>query len=63
MTSQLVDMLHLELEPVGVFLGNSDATCDIVASPGKRNCVVPFLLSAARGKVAAIDEERTVAVG
>ena len=57
MSSQLVDMLHLELEPVGVFLGNVDATCDIAAVPGKRNCVVPFLLSAARGKVAAIDEE------
>ena len=57
MSSQLVDMLHLELEPVGVFLGNVDATCDIAAEPGKRNCVVPFLLSAARGKVAAIDEE------
>ena len=50
-------MLHLELEPVGVFLGNTDATCDMQAQPGKRNCVVPFLLSAARGKIVGIDEE------
>ena len=57
MTTQLVEMLHLELEPVGVFLGNADATCDTQAQPGKRNCVVPFLLSAARGKIVGIDEE------
>ena len=57
MTTQLVEMLHLELEPVGVFLGNADATCDMQAQPGKRNCVVPFLLSAARGKIVGIDEE------
>ena len=57
MDAKLVEMLHLELEPVGVFLGNADATCDMQAQPGKRNCVVPFLLSAARGKIVGIDEE------
>ena len=57
MASELVEMLHLELEPVGVFLGNAEAECDLVASPSKRNCVVPFLLAAARGKVAGMDEE------
>ena len=57
MGNELVEMLHLELEPVGVFLGNAEAECDLAALPGKRNCVVPFLLSAARGKVVGIDEE------
>ena len=57
MGTKLVEMLHLELEPVGVFLGNAKADCDLLAQPGKRNCVVPFLLSAARGKVVGIDEE------
>ena len=57
MNDKLVEMLHLELEPVGIFLGNADAECDTLAQPGKRNCVVPFLLSAARGKVVGIDEE------
>ena len=57
MNDKLVEMLHLKLEPVGIFLGNADAGCDTLAQPGKRNCVVPFLLSAARGKVVGIDEE------
>ena len=57
METTLAEMLHLELEPVGVFLGNADAECDMQAQPGKRNCVVPFLLSAARGKIVGIDDE------
>ena len=57
MDVQLIQMLHLELEPVGIFLGNTDAECDIAASPEKRNCIVPLLLSAARGKVISVDEE------
>ena len=56
MQSKLVEMLHLDLEPVGIYFGNTEAECDVVAEPGKRNCVVPFLLSAARGKVAGIAE-------
>ncbi len=49
-------MLHLELEPVGIFFGNTAAKCDLEASPDKRNCVVPFLLSAAD----ALPAERTM---
>ena len=63
MKSKLVEMLHLELEPVGVFLGNAEADCDLVASPGKRNCVVPFLLAAARDRVAGMDEEACTCPG
>ncbi|MDO5118131.1 MAG: DUF169 domain-containing protein [Eggerthellaceae bacterium] len=57
MDVQLIQMLHLELEPVGIFLGNTDAECDITASPEKRNCIVPLLLSAAHGKAISVDEE------
>jgi len=57
MKSKLVEMLHLDLEPVGIFFGNADAECETIAEPGKRNCVVPFLLAAARGKVVGITEE------
>ena len=57
MQSKVAEMLHLELEPVGIYLGNAIAECDIQAQPGKRNCIVPFLLSAARGKVIGVDDE------
>lgn len=57
MTCEMVEMLHLELEPVGVFLGNEGASCDLDASPGNRNCIVPLLLSAARGKTVSVDDK------
>ena len=56
MGKKLAQMLHLELEPVGIFFGNTAAKCDLEASPDKRNCVVPFLLSAAKGKIVSMDE-------
>ncbi|MBQ6818375.1 MAG: DUF169 domain-containing protein [Clostridia bacterium] len=56
MDKKLAQMLHLELEPVGIFFGNTAAKCDLEASPDKRNCVVPFLLSAAKGKIVSMDE-------
>jgi len=61
--STLSNMLHLELEPVGVYLGNETASCDALAQTGKRNCVVPFLLSAARGSIVGIDEEACTCPG
>ena len=63
MDNRLTEMLHLDLEPVGVFLGNADAPCDFAASPEKRNCVVPLLLAAARGKTIALDEESCTCPG
>ena len=56
MNKKLVQMLHLELEPVGIYFGNTSASCDLQASPEKRNCVVPFLMAAAKGKIASMDE-------
>lgn len=63
MESKLVERLHLDLEPVGIYFGNADAACDMTAEPGRRNCVVPFLLAAARGKVAGITEEGSTCPG
>ncbi len=56
MDRKLVEMLHLEMEPVGIYFGNTEAKEDLAASPGKRNCVVPFLMAAAKGRITAIDE-------
>ncbi len=50
MEMKMVEMLHLALEPVGIFLGNTCAKCDLEASSQKRNCVIPFVLAAAKGK-------------
>ncbi len=56
MDQKLVEMLHLELEPVGIFFGNTTADCDFAASPEKRNCVISFVTAAAKGTVVSIDE-------
>lgn len=63
MDSNIVEMLHLELEPVGVFFGNTSARCDVEAAPRRRNCVILFLLSAAHGHVACLDEESCTCAG
>jgi len=56
MDMKLVEMLHLELEPVGVFFGNTAAKSDLEASADKRNCVIPFILAAAKGKITSMDD-------
>lgn len=56
MDRKLVEMLHLELEPVGIFFGNTAMECDMEADPAKRNCVIPFVMVAARGKTVSMDE-------
>lgn len=56
MQKKLVEMLHLELEPVGIYFGNTTAKSDLEASPDKRNCVIPFVMAAAKGKIASMDE-------
>lgn len=57
MDHKLAEMLYLEQEPVGVFFGNTEVVCDKDASPETRNCVVPFLLAAAKGKSVSMDEQ------
>ena len=54
MNEKIVEMLHLSLEPVGIFLGNTSAICELEASPQKRNCVIPFVLAAAKGKMCGL---------
>ena len=56
MSKKLAEMLHLDLEPVGIFFGNTTAVCETEASPDKRNCVIPFLMAAANGKIVGMDE-------
>lgn len=56
MNKKLVEMLHLELEPVGIFFGNTTAKSELEANPEKRNCIVSFLMAAAKGKIISIDE-------
>jgi len=53
---RMIDMLHLDLEPVGIFFGNTNAASELEAAPGKRNCVIPFVLAAAKGKISSLDE-------
>ena len=57
MEKELLNMLHLKWEPVGIFLGETNAVCDINVSPDKRNCVIPFLMGASKGKIISMDEE------
>lgn len=57
MYNKLTQMLHLKIEPVGVFFGNTAAECDLDAAADKRNCVMPFLMAAAKGKMISMNEE------
>lgn len=63
MDTKLVERLHLDLEPVGIFFGNTSAECDLKANPGKRNCVIPFLLASAKGKITCMDEASCTCAG
>lgn len=56
MDSKLVEMLHLDLEPVGIFFGNIDTKSELEAMPEKRNCVIPFVMAAAKGKITSMNE-------
>lgn len=56
MEQKLVGLLHLELEPVGIFFGNTTARSDLEASPAKRNCVISFVWAAANRKITSMDE-------
>ena len=56
MTKKLVELLHMELEPVGIFFGNTSTEDELKADPQKRNCVIPFVMAAAKGKITSIDE-------
>jgi len=56
MDKKLAEMLHLELEPVGIFFGNTAAKSELEADSSKRNCVIPFVMAAAKGKITSMDE-------
>ena len=55
--NRVIQMLHLKSEPVGIYLGNTDTVCDFDALPEKRNCVIPLLIAASKGKTISMNEE------
>lgn len=57
MKNKLIQWLHLETEPVGIFLGNTAVVCDFDASPDKRNCVIPLLMAASKGRTVSMSEK------
>lgn len=63
MNKTMVEMLHLELEPVGIYFGNTSAKSELEASPEKRNCVIPFVLTASKGKITSMDEAGCTCAG
>lgn len=63
MEHTLVERLHLKLEPVGIFFGNTTAKSDLAASPAAKNCVIPFILAAAKGKITSMDEAGCTCAG
>ena len=63
MNKKLAEMLHLDLEPVGIFFGNTAANCELEAFPDRRNCLIPFLMAAAKGKIAGMDEKSCTCPG
>ena len=50
MSKTLAERLHLDMEPIGVFFANTEAVCDFSPTAETRNCVVPLLMAAAKGK-------------
>ena len=57
MQNKLVQMLHMEREPVGIYFANTTAVCDIDADPKDRNCVIPFLMKVSEGQTVSMNEE------
>ena len=57
MDKLLVKKLHLKLEPIGIFFGNTTTKCDLDVLPNKHNCVIPFLMSSAKGKTISMDDK------
>ena len=57
MKNKLIQWLHLEAEPVGIFLGNTAVVCEFNASPDKRNCVIPLLMAASKGRTVFMSEK------
>jgi uncharacterized protein (DUF169 family) len=57
MQQRLVQMLHLQREPVGIFFANTTAVCDVDTNPQTRNCVIPQLMKASEGKTVSMDEK------
>ena len=60
---KLTELLHLEMEPIGIFFGNTTAPCDLVPTSEAHNCLVPLLMAAGKGKTIAMDEANCTCPG
>ena len=54
--ARMTQMLHLDVEPVGVFFA-CEAPADFEPGPDTRNCAATLLLASAKGKTIALTEE------
>ena len=50
MNKKIVEMLHLSLEPVGIFLGNTYAISELEASPQKKELCYSFCFGCSQRK-------------
>lgn len=57
MDFKLINLLHLEWQPVGLFYVDEKPDDVLTMKAGKKNCVADVLMAAARGKKIVIDDE------
>lgn len=57
MKSDLIERLHVTEQPIAVLLSNEKPENAMEAQVGKRACVVPFILAAARGKTVVLERD------
>lgn len=63
MRYNIQNLLHLELEPVGIFYCDKAPDHALSLRRDKRNCVADMLMGAARGKTIVMDEETCSCAG
>ena len=62
-SKEILNRLHLDLQPVGIYLGNISIKADTEVPVRPHNCVVPFINAAARGRIVSIDEKSCTCPG
>jgi uncharacterized protein (DUF169 family) len=62
-SEEILNHLQLDMEPVGIYLGNTTIEEDTEVPVRPHNCVVPFINAAARGKIVSIDGKRCTCPG
>lgn len=62
-SEEILNHLQLDMEPVGIYLGNTTIEEDTAVPVRPHNCVVPSINAATRGTVVSIDEESCTCPG